>query len=381
MTDMHRSDTTSTEEPPVAPEEEAESKGRLETPAEVRRNRILGWRTMLVLVALVGVGVILRAWQLPPFQGADQRTDNAYVRGQITIISPQVSGYVREVLVQDYQAVKAGQLLAKIDDRIYDQRVEQAKADLRAAEVALANSAQSRSSAVSQVANQQAAINSARAEVTRARADDARIESLVRQGWATRAQLDSVRAALQAAEARLAQAQAQESAASTGVTSVEVNRGALQAAVDNARAKLHLAEIDLENTRILAPRAGRLGEVAVRQGQQVAVGTQMMTLVPDNLWVVANMKESQMKNVAVGQPATFSVDALGGARLHGHVERISPATGSEFSIIRTDTSSGNFIKIPQRVSVRIAIDPGQALAARLRPGLSVEVEVDTSAER
>jgi multidrug resistance efflux pump len=116
----------------------------------------------------------------------------------------------------------------------------------------------------------------------------------------------------------------------------------------------------------------------VRQGAYVNAGAQLTALVPDTMWVIANMKETQMANVAVGQPVTFSVDALGNARLRGHVERISPATGSEFSVIAPDNATGNFVKIAQRIPVRISIDPNQPLAARLRPGMSVVTTIDTA---
>jgi multidrug resistance efflux pump len=156
-----------------------------------------------------------------------------------------------------------------------------------------------------------------------------------------------------------------------------VNRGALEAAVENARAQVRLAEIDLANTRIVAPRDGRLGEVSVRVGQQVQVGTQLTALVPDRIWVTANFKENQLKDIRIGQRAELAIDALGGRTLTGRVEQIAPATGSEFSVIRPDNATGNFTKVAQRVPVRIALDPGQEELHRLRPGLSVVARVDT----
>jgi multidrug resistance efflux pump len=128
---------------------------------------------------------------------------------------------------------------------------------------------------------------------------------------------------------------------------------------------------------VVAPQAGTLGEIGVRQGQSVAAGTQLMALVPDRVWVIANFKEGQMKNMRVGQPVRFTVDALGGATLTGKVEKISPAAGSEFAVIRPDNATGNFIKVAQRIPVRVAIDPGQAGVERLSPGMSVVAHVDT----
>jgi len=139
------------------------------------------------------------------------------------------------------------------------------------------------------------------------------------------------------------------------------------------------AKVDLDNTKITAPQDGQLGQVTVRKGAYVNSGAQLMGLVPSQMWVIANMKETQMANVQVGQPATFTVDALNGATLTGQVERISPATGSEFSVLPADNATGNFVKIAQRIPVRIRIDSGQKLAPRLRPGMSVIVSIDTSA--
>ncbi|WP_427789555.1 HlyD family secretion protein [Brevundimonas diminuta] len=354
-------------QPPAAPAAPA-------TPPPSKGRRVM-WTVVLIAIALVGVGLVLHAWRLPPFSGGPQTTDNAYVRGQVTIISPQVSGYVTSVEVQDFQTVKQGQLLATIDDRIYRQRLEQAQASLHSAEAALANSAQSQASARGSVAQTQAGIAAAQSAVTKARADAARVRTLFDGGWVAQAQVDVAQNALRSAEAQLAQARAAEGVAQTSVTSAVVSRGSLEAAVENARAQVRLAQIDLDNTRITAPRDGRLGEISMRQGQQVAVGTQMAALVPDVVWVTANMKENQMRDVRVGQPVKITVDALGGRTLTGRVERISPATGSEFSVIRPDNATGNFTKVAQRIPVRIAVDPGQEGIERLSPGMSVTARI------
>lgn len=333
---------------------------------------------LIGLLVMLGIGAVLYAWRLPPFSSAIQGTENAYVRGQVTVVSPQVAGYLVAVPVQDFQRVRPGQILAKIDDRIFRQRVEQARSNLAAQEASLANSAQSRRSREAGLGSQKAAVAGAQAQLLRARADMARVEDLARDGSVSLRERDQVRAALRQAEAALEQAQAARAIAQQDIQSVAVSRGGLEAAVEGARAALRLAEIDLANTTIRAPQAGQLSEIGARVGQSVAAGTQLMFLVPERLWVITNYKEGQTARMAPGQRATFRVDALDGAELSGRVERLSPAAGSEFSIIRTDTATGNFIKVPQRIAVRIAIDPGQPLAARLRPGMSVEARVDTA---
>lgn len=356
----------------------------VEVPAEPVRAR--GWapprgglKSTLGFVALLlgGVFLALYAWGLWPFGSAVQATDNAYVRGQTTVIAPQVNGYVTQVLVRDFDTVKTGQVLARIDDRIYRQRVEQALAQLAAQEANLANSRQSERSSEASLGGQAAAVQNARAQLARAQADMARVDDLVREGSVSLRERDQTLAALRAAEAGVAQAQAQRSVAQEQVRTVEVGRGGLQAGVENARAAVRLARIDLANTIIRAPQDGRLGEVGVRLGQYVTAGTQLVFLVPPTVWVMANFKEAQTARMAVGQPATIRVDALDRAELRGKVERIAPAAANEFAVIRADNATGNFVKVAQRIPVRIAIDPRDPLFARLRPGMSVEARVDT----
>jgi multidrug resistance efflux pump len=342
------------------------------------KRRVL-FAVVLGLIALLGITLILYAWKLPPFTGAIQHTDNAFVRGQVTIISPQVSGYVTSVRVQDYQVVKQGDLLATVDDRIYRQQLEQALANLHSAEASLTNSANTQASAQGTVAQRRASIASAEAALVQAQANATRARKLFEGGWVAQAQIDTTSASLRAAQAAVAEANALQGVAQTGVSSAVVSRGSLEAAVENARAQVQLAQINLDNTRIIAPADGRLGEVSVRLGQSVVAGsTQLTSLVPNLIWVNANMKETQLKNIRIGQPVEMSVDSLGGAELHGHVERISPATGSEFSVIRPDNATGNYTKVAQRVPVRISIDPNQELATRLAPGMSVVAKIDTS---
>ncbi|ALN83242.1 HlyD family secretion protein [Lysobacter antibioticus] len=332
----------------------------------------------VVAIAVVGVLLILYAWRLWPFSSARQTTENAYVRGSVTVIAPKVDGYVAQVRVQDYMQVRAGQVLVELDDRNYRQRLDQARANLAAQQANLSNSTQARRVREAAVANVEAQLKAAQANLARAQADMRRASALVGDGSLSLRERDQTLAALRQAEAALGQAQAGRRSADEDVRSVIVNRDALTAAVANAQAAVQLAEIDLANTRIHAPQAGQLGEIGVRLGQYVTPGTQLMQLVPQRVWVVANFKESQTARIRAGQAASFRVDALDGAVLRGRVERLSPATGSEFSVIKTDNATGNFTKVAQRLPVRIAIDPDQPMAARLRPGMSVEATVDTA---
>ncbi|WP_406232311.1 HlyD family secretion protein [Isoptericola jiangsuensis] len=335
---------------------------------------------VMVVVALLGIALILRAWNLWPFTSSVMVTDNAYVRGQITVMAPQVAGYVTEVLVKDFQHVKKGEPLLRIDDRIYAQKVAQAEATLDSARAALANSDQSQAQNRAQIASTRATLSAGQAELQRSRNEAKRYGELAAQQLVSINDRDKFRTTQASAQASVQQSQAQIRIAEETLVSTQVARKGLEAQVESAQAQLELARIDLANTVIHAPRDGQISEASVRVGQYVAAGSQLLFLVPEALWVVANYKEGQTWQMRIGQPVTFSVDAFKGQRLHGHVEQIAPATGSEFSVLRPDNASGNFTKVVQRLPIRISIDPGQELAARLRPGMSVIARVDTGAE-
>jgi len=330
-------------------------------------------------IAIVGVLVILYAWQLWPFTSSAQSTENAYVRGQITFISPQVNGYVTAVKVLDFQPVKQGELLMTIDDRIYRQRVHQAQAQLDMKQAALANNIQQRRSAEAVIARNHAALTNAKAQAVKSGLDLKRVENLVSDGSLSVRERDASRASHSQTEADVQQAKATLEVSRQDLQTAIVNRASMEADVANAQAALELAQIDLDNTRIIAPRDGQLGQIAVRQGAYVTAGTRLTSLVPAQLWVIANMKETQMARVKPGLPVTFRVDALDGERFSGEVEYISPAAGSEFSAISPDNATGNFVKIAQRIPVRIKITSENH--ARLRPGMSVQLTIETDAAK
>jgi len=349
---------------------------------------------VIAAVALAGIALVLYAWRLPPFRGDIESTENAYVRGSVTVIAPKVDGYVAEVLVRDFAAVEAGDILVRLDDRNYRQRLAQAQATLAAQQANLANVAQTRrvreagiASAQAQLATAQAQQLNAAAQLDRVTADERRTQDLVLDGSVSQREHEQAQGALRQAEAAQRQAEATSRQARAAIQvaqqelrAVEVNRQAIEAAIEGAKAAVQLAEIDLENTRIRAPRAGSAGEIGVKLGQYVTPGTQLLALVPSQVWVVANFKEAQTVRMAPGQDVQLQVDGLGNARLKGRVERLSPAMGSEFSVLRADNATGNFTKVAQRLPVRIAVDTSDPLASRLRPGMSVVAEVDTGSQ-
>jgi multidrug resistance efflux pump len=242
---------------------------------------------------------------------------------------------------------------------------------------ALANSTQAQRSRETATLSQDAGIANARAQLVKAQADMRRADTLVADGSISAREHDQTRAALLAAQAGVQQASAGRAIGTQDVRTVMVGRAGLEAAVEAAQAQLRLAQIDLDNTVIRAPTDGQLSEIGVRNGAYVSPGTQLLFLVPHDVWVIANFKEAQTHAMRVGQPATFRVDALGDTRFTGHIQNLAPAAGSEFAVIKSDNATGNFVKVAQRIAVRIAIDPNQAAARRLRPGMSVEVAIDT----
>lgn len=343
------------------------------------RKSLSSTKLLVLLAGLVGISLVLYAWRLPPFTSSIETTDNAYVRGAVTTMSPQVSGYIVEVPVKDYQAVEKGQLLVRIDDRIYRQKLAQAQATLATQKASLDNSRQQEAAARARIASSEAAVDAARADLEQASLQSERQDSLIKSGVGTTSAQEQAHAALDRANAALAQARAAVEVSLQDLQTIIVNRASLEAAVSNAEAAVELARIDLSNTEIRAPREGTLGEVAARVGQYVASGAQLLAVVPDDVWVIANFKETQLAGMEIGQPVEIVVDALDHQVMKGHLERFSPATGSEFSVIKPDNASGNFVKIAQRVGVRIAFDETQQAARHLAPGMSVVVRIDKSA--
>lgn len=335
----------------------------------------------MLLVALAGTAAVLWAWHLWPFTSTIEVTENAYVRGQVTALASQVSGYVTEVPVRDFQVVKAGDPLVRVDDRIYRQQLEQAAAQLDIAKASLANVDQTTAQNVATVAVRKASLDQAAAQLAEAKAAYERVSSLAQKGIRAETDLDSAVAALKVAEAGVSAAEANVSLAEAQVRATDVSRSGLTAQVHAAEAVVDLARINLGNTVITAPADGQISESSVRKGQYVTAGTQLMFLVPPTRWIVANYKETQTAHMQVGQPVTIDVDGLDGAALQGTVEELAPATGSEFSVLKADNASGNFTKVVQRIPVRIRLAEDQPMAERLRPGMSVIARVETAPTR
>lgn len=329
-------------------------------------------------IGLAGVLLLLYAWHLPPFRAAEPTTENAYIRGKVTTVAPQVSGYVAAVDVTDFQPVKAGDAIARIDDRIARQKLAQADAQLAAARAAMEVANQSVASAEAVVRADRAGVDSARSALTTARTGWNRARELRTRGVASQSAAEQSDLALRQAEAAVTQAEAQLDVQREAVKSARAALQSRRADIASAQAAVELARIELDNTVIRAPADGRLGQVAVRVGQYVTPGTALVSHVGRDVWIIANFKETSLTGLLPGEAVRFTVDAMRHRAFAGRVESFSPATASEYSLLAGTNATGNFTKIAQRLPVRISIDPGQQMAEHLRPGMSVVVHVDTA---
>lgn len=336
---------------------------------------------LMFLVLIIGIGIILWAWKIGPFNSAVESTDNSYVKGKTTVLSSQINGYVKDVLVSDFDHVKKGQVLMHIDATTYDQKVTQAEAGVDQAQNNLSNQTQSIAQRKADIVAAEAKVEQARAAYQLSLAQQQRYQQLGDSGAASKSEQDKAIADTQNNLALLQQAQANVLVAKEALKTAQVAETGLKAQVTNAAAQLDQAQTTKNYSSIIAPMDGQLGEVNPRVGQYVAAGTQLLYLIPQQTWVTANFKETQIANMKIGQKAWFTVDALNHQKFTGHVEQISPAAGSEFSVLKADNATGNFTKVVQRIAVRIAIDPNQAGIENLRPGMSVISSVDTHAAK
>jgi membrane fusion protein (multidrug efflux system) len=310
-----------------------------------------------------------------------ESTDDAFVAGDLTPLSAHVSGYITEVPVNDFQTVRKGDLIAVIDPSDYEAQLELAQANLAAAEATLANLANQRIAQQALVEQAQATIDATEADVLRYQLEDKRQRDLLRTGIAGTQQTveqadDNAKRAI--AQRRLNEAQLEQQKAALAAIGIQEKQ--LKAQIKAADAQVALASDNLGYTRILSPADGLVGQRQVRVGQFVNVGTQVIAVVPmPNVWVVANYKETQMTNVRLGQPARIAVDAFPDLKLTGHVDSWAPGTGSTFALLPPDNATGNFTKVVQRVPVKIVLDSNPSLGSLVRPGMSVEATIDTSA--
>ena len=342
----------------------------------------LGTGIRLFILLLVGglVVVVAREWDWWVGSAVRQATDDAYLQADLTPLAAKVPGYVRQVPVQDFQKVKAGDLLVGIVDDDYRAQLDQAQANVATAQAAIENIEQQKLLQQAMIKQAEATIHASEADLTRYHLEALRQKTLLTQGLAGTRQITEqavdnekrTQATLDLNRAQLEQQRQQINVLDSQGKQAQATLKAQQAARD-------LAAINLGYTRITAPVDGMVGQRQVRSGQYVSVGTQVISVVPlPNVWVIANYKETQMTRIRAGQLARVTVDAFPGTVLRGHVDSWSPASGAQFSLLPPDNATGNFTKVVQRIPVKIVLEPDPRLAELLRPGMSVIATIDTA---
>jgi membrane fusion protein (multidrug efflux system) len=337
-------------------------------------------RIFIVVLAILLIVVVAIEWN--PWVGSAilQTTDDAYLQTDLTPLAAKSSGYVRSVPVQDFQKVKAGDLLVEIVDDDYRAQLDQTQANVETAESAIENIEQQKVVQQALVQQAEATIEATQADLTRYHLEAVRQQKLLATRYAgTEQRVEQAVDNEKHTEATLSLNRAQLAQQRQQLNVLDIQEKQAKATLKAQRAARDLAKIALGYTRITAPVDGMVSERLVRPGQYVSVGTQVISLVPlPNVWVVANYKETQMTRIRLGQPARVTVDAFPGVVLRGHVDSWSPASGAQFSLLPPDNATGNFTKVVQRIPVKIELDRDPSLGDLLRPGMSVIATIDTS---
>ncbi|QBF27284.1 HlyD family secretion protein [Pseudomonas tructae] len=331
-------------------------------------------KTVGLLLCAAAVAVLALGWAVG-LSGASTSTDNAYVRGDVTSLAAKVAGYVTEVEVQDNQSVRAGDVLFRIDDQDYRAHLAQAEANYKAAQARLNHvDAQTRLQHAL-IRQAEAQRRSATAEMNLASKSHARSRKLIASNAVSQALVDETGAAQSKAAATVSAASASVDAQEQHIAVLLALRQAAVAAVAQALAARDLAQIDLDSTVVRAPVDGVIGNRQVRVGRFVSTGMALLDIVPINdVWVVANFKETQLAAIRPGQRARIEVDGYPDDVLEGVVDSFAPGSGSAFSLLPADNATGNFVRVVQRVPVKIRL-AHNPLPGRIVPGLSARVEV------
>ena len=380
---MNRNETTTIEEPPRTgiqqhrtgvdsqDKSNGNGKGDPNTLAVPGRSKTKTRIALLAFALLVGTASAVYYFRfVAPFES----TDNAFIEGYVIPMASQVPGRVAELLVKDNQAVKAGDVILKIDPRDYEASLAKARADLAAARSQVDQAKAQVNASEAKVAQAQAAVVAAAAENRRATDDLKRYES-VESRAVSKSAFDLAQSQARAAGANLEAARSQAKAAEAQVALSAAGVETASAAVQQAEAGLRQAELNLSYTQVIAPEDGRVTRRVVEKGAYIQPGQALMAIVPRQYWVIANFKEIELTHMRVGQPVEVGVDAYPGRKFKGHVESIQSGAGARFSLFPPENATGNYIKVVQRVPVKILLDdlPGDDLA--LGPGMSVVPKV------
>jgi len=353
-------------------ESERTEMSEVASPPAISEKHKRGLAILVIAALIVGVagGIVYYIRFMAPFES----TDDAFIDGHVTIVSPRISGQVVRLLVRDNQEVKKGDALLEIDSRDYETKVAQAQADLAAARSLLAQAKAQTTVDEAKAAQQEAAVAAAQAEARRAETDLKRYLS-VESRAVSRTQLDSAQAGADASAAALEVARQQAKAAAAQVDLSRVNIDTAAAQVQQAEAKRRQAELDISYSKVTAPIDGRVTRRQVEEGAYVMTGQSLLALVPSEMWVVANFKETQLARMRVGQPVRMRIDAYPGREFTGRVDSLQAGAGARFSLLPPENAVGNYVKVVQRVPVKIVFDDPLPAELDISPGLSVTPEV------
>jgi membrane fusion protein (multidrug efflux system) len=336
------------------------------------------WRTLIFIAAVAVLVIITTRWNRWESNSRWQSTDDAFLQSDLTPIASKVAGYIKDIPVQDFDRVRAGEVLAELVDDDYRAAVAQINAGIASAsaQVEALKAQRQLQDANIRAAKATAAVTEANIEQNVR--DLSRQERLLKSGSSSTEAAEKLQTTRAQLAAQLEQNRAQVSAAIHQTDVLAAQTAQAEAAVNAQKASLQVAQLNLTYTKIVAPQDGVIGQRQVKPGQYVGVGGQITTLTPlPHVWVIANYKETQLTHMQVGQPAEISVDSFPGRKLHGHVIAFSPGSGSLFALLPPDNATGNFTKVVQRIAVKIAVDDTDGLTDALRPGMSVVARVNT----
>ncbi|MEY9626242.1 membrane fusion protein (multidrug efflux system) [Sinorhizobium fredii] len=337
------------------------------------RNSLLGVSAAAVVAAAVSYGNDY--WTVGRFEVS---TDDAYIKADSSVVAPKISGHLAKVLVADNETVKAGQVLATIDNRDYVTAVEQAKANVDAARASVDAKKAALKAQQSTIAAAQASVDIDRANETFAEQNDKRYSRLATTGYAPAQTAQQAASQIAAYRATTARDVASLAGAVTQIDILKAETAQAEAALARDVAVQRQAELNQSYTNIVAPIDGVVGNRTLRVGQYVQAGTQLMTVVPTTAaYIVANYKETQLQDVHPGQPVDIEVDMFPGHVYRGRVDSVAPASGQEFALLPPDNATGNFTKVVQRIPVRIVLDADSTTSGDLRPGMSVTPSINT----
>lgn len=332
---------------------------------------------LIVLVAVLLVAGYL-GYNKIHYAVTHETTDNAQVETQITPVLPRVAGYVKTISVKDYDSVKAGQLVVELDDAELQTQLMEMEADYKQAEVDVTNAKAALNNAIVSLRVNKGNIELSQLRKQKAEDDLKRDQNLFADQAITRKQLDDSKFNLETVSQQVTNSKTDLTAAESRIAVLQAGVAKAAAGLDVKKAKIEQTKLKLTYTKIFAPQAGKIGKKNVSEGQYVQAGTPLFSIVNDTTyWIVANFKENQLKKLYPGKEVDIEVDAFPDLKLKGTIESLSEATGAKFSLLPPDNASGNFVKVTQRVPVKIAINDINKYRNMLRAGLSVFVSAET----